>query len=180
MQPSTIDGHRSAIADKLGNFQQNIRKNENITCLLDSFPQRQIQGSGGIPSWNLSLVLHQLTKALFEPLEEAPLKLLIFKSVFLLALGSVKCRSEIHAWQNKNIRLKYPCSPHPTFLSKNLLAKSVQIVGPQCLYQPWSQTLDKSLKSDRSPFPVRVLHYYLNRTSDLRQNKELVLSPLSS
>ena len=35
-------------------------------------------------------------------------------------------------------------------------------------------TLDRSLKSDRSLCPVRALRYYLDRTSDLRQNKELV------
>ena len=82
---------------------------------MDSFPQRQIQGSRGIPSWNLSLVLHQLTKALFEALAEA---LPFFKSVFLLALGLVKRRSEIRAWQNKNIRLKSPPSPHQAFFPR--------------------------------------------------------------
>ena len=35
-------------------------------------------------------------------------------------------------------------------------------------------TLDKSLSSDRSLSPVGALRYYLDRTSDLRQNKELV------
>ena len=35
-------------------------------------------------------------------------------------------------------------------------------------------TLDRSLKSDRSLCPVRALCYYLDRTSDIRQNKELV------
>ena len=35
-------------------------------------------------------------------------------------------------------------------------------------------TLDRTLKSDRSLCPVRALCYYLDRTSDLRQNKELV------
>ena len=45
---------------------------------------------------------------------------------------------------------------------------------PQWLYQPWPPTLDRSLKSDRSLFPVRALRYYLDRTSDLRQNKEVV------
>ena len=35
-------------------------------------------------------------------------------------------------------------------------------------------SLDRSLKGDRSLCPVRALHYYLDRTSDLRQNKELV------
>ena len=104
LQPSTIDGYRSAIADKLGNSSINISKNEDFTRLLDSFHRDRPKGRRGIPSWNLSLVLHQLTKAPFEPIREASLKHLTFKTVFLLALGSGKHRSEIHAWQNKNIR----------------------------------------------------------------------------
>ena len=35
-------------------------------------------------------------------------------------------------------------------------------------------TLDRSLKSDRSLCPVRALRYYLDKASDLTQNKELV------
>ena len=35
-------------------------------------------------------------------------------------------------------------------------------------------TLDKSLNEDRSLCPVRVLRYYLDKTQDLRQGKELV------
>ena len=98
LQPSTIDGYRSAIADKLGNSTLNISKDENLTRLLDSFHRDRPKGRRGIPSWNLSLVLHQLTKAHFEPIKEASLKHLTFKTVFLLALGSGKRRSEIHAW----------------------------------------------------------------------------------
>ena len=99
LQPSTIDGYRSAIADKLGNSSLNVSKDENLTCLLDSFHRDRPKGRRGIPSWNLSLVLHQLTKPPFEPLRKASLKHLTFKTVFLLALGSGKHRSEIHAEQ---------------------------------------------------------------------------------
>ena len=104
LQPSTIDGYRSAIADKLGNSSLNVSKDENLTRLLDSFHRDRPKGRRGIPSWNLSLVLHQLTKPPFEPHRKASLKHLTFKTVFLLALGSGKRRSEIHAWLNKNIR----------------------------------------------------------------------------
>ena len=97
LQPNTIDGYRSAIADKLGNAIVNVSKDDNLTRLLDSFHRDRPKGRRGIPSWNLSLVLHQLTKAPFEPLREASLKHLTFKTVFLLALGSGKRRSEIHA-----------------------------------------------------------------------------------
>ena len=104
LQPRTIDDYRSAIADKLGNSPFNISKDENLTHLLDSFHRDRPKGRRGIPSWNLSLVFHQLTKAQFEPIKEASLKHLTFKTVFFLALGSGKRRSEIHAWQNRNIR----------------------------------------------------------------------------
>ena len=58
LQPSTIDGYRSAIADKLGNSSINISKDENLTRLLDSFHRDRPKGLRGIPFWNLSLVLH--------------------------------------------------------------------------------------------------------------------------
>ena len=61
--------------------------------------------------------------------------------------------------------------PSPSFLSKNQLVKegpdSVALVVIPAL----GQTLDKSLKSDRSLCLVRALWYYLDRTSDLRQKK---------
>ena len=179
LQPSTIDGYRSTIADKLGNATVNISKDNNLTRLLESFHRDRPKGRRGIPSWNLSLVLHQLTKAPFEPLREASLKHLTFKTAFLLALGSSKRRSEIHAWQHKNIRhqtdwSKVSLFPSPSFLSKNQLAKEGPGSVAPVVIPALAPTLDKSLKSDRSLCPVRALRYYLDRTSDLRQNKELV------
>ena len=67
-----------------------------------------------------------------------------------------------------------PCFHHPAFLPRISWPKRVQTVWPQWLYQPWPPNLDRSLKSDRSLFPVSTLRYYSDRTSDLRQNKELV------
>ena len=49
LQPSTIDGYRSAIADKLGNSPFNISKDENLTHLLDSFHRDRPKGQRGIP-----------------------------------------------------------------------------------------------------------------------------------
>ena len=125
------------------------------------------------------MVLHQLTKPPFEPLRKASLKHLTFKTVFLLALGSGKHRGEIHAWLNKNIRhqadwSKVALYPSPNFLAKNHLAKE----GPECVapvvIPALASTLDKSLKEDRSLCPVQALRYYLDKTQDLRQGKELV------
>ena len=165
LQPSTIDGYRSAIADKLGNSTLNISKDENLTRLLDSFHRDRPKGRRGIPSWNLSLVLHQLTKAPFEPIKEASLKHLTFKTVFLLALGSGKRRSEIHAWQSRNIRhqsdwSKVSLYPSPSFLSKNQLAKEGPDSVAPVVIPALAPTLDRSLKSDRSLCLVRALRYY--------------------
>ena len=179
LQPGTIDGYRSAIADKLGNSTINVSKDENLTRLLDSFHRDRPKGRRGIPSWNLSLVLHQLTKAPFEPLKESSLKHLTFKTVFLLALGSGKRRSEIHAWLHKNIRhqsdwSKVSLYPSPSFLSKNQLAKEGPDSVAPVVIPALAPSLDRSLKGDRSLCPVRALRYYLDRTADLGQNKELV------
>ena len=179
LQPSTIDGYRTAISDKIGNGRVNIGKDENLTRLLDSFHRDKPKGRRGVPSWNLSLVLHHLTKPPFEPLRKASLKHLTFKTVFLLALGSGKRRSEIHAWVHRNIRHQEDWSnvslyPSPSFISKNHLAKE----GPGCvapvIIPALAPTLDKSLKEDRTLCPVRSLRYYLDKTKDLRSDKELV------
>ena len=179
LQPSTIDGYRTAIADMVGNESLNISSDENLTRLLDSFHRDKPKGRRGVPSWNLSLVLHQLTKAPFEPLRKASLKHLAFKTVFLLALGSGKRRSEIHAWLSKNIRhqedwSKVSLYPSPIFLSKNQLARDGPAAVAPVVIPALAPTLEKSMSEDRSLCPVRALRYYLDRTKDLCQGKDLV------
>ena len=178
-QPSTIEDYRSAVTDKLGKSSLNISKDENLNRLLDGFHRDRSKGRRGIPAWNLSLVLHQLTKAPFEPLKKASLKYLTFKTVFLLALGSGKRRSEMHAWLNRNIRHQADWSmvslyPSSSFLSKNQLARDGPDSVAPVVIPALSPSLDKSLKEDSSLCPVRALRYYLDKTQELRQNKELI------
>ena len=178
LQPSTIDDYRTAIADKIGCDKVNFGKDENLTRLLDSFHRDKPKGLRGVPSWNLSLVLHQLTQSPFEPLRKASLKQLTFKTVFLLALGSGKRRSEIHAWVHRNIRHQEDwanVSLFPScFLSKNQLAKEGPSSVAPVIIPALAPTLDKSLKEDRTLCPVRALRYYLDKTKDLRSGKQLV------
>ena len=49
LQPSTIDGYKSAIADKLGDTSINISKNDNLTRLLESFHRDRPKGRRGYP-----------------------------------------------------------------------------------------------------------------------------------
>ena len=175
LQPSTINGYRSAIVDKLGNSPFNISKDKNFTCLLDSFHRDRPKGRRGI----LSLVLYQLTRASFEPIKESSLKHLTFKKFSSWPLG--RASAEVRFMLGKTgildtnlIGQRCPCIHHPAFFPRISWPKRVQTVWSQWLYQPWPPTLDRSLESDRSLFLVRSLRYYLDRTSDLRQNKEVV------
>ncbi|CAC5424140.1 TFIIB [Mytilus coruscus] len=83
------------------------------------------------PNWDLSLVLLVLTKTPFEPLEEAELKYLTLKTVFLMALASAARVSELHSFtindkhfrkEQRGIRLL----PNMQFLAKT-----------QTLNKPW-------------------------------------------
>ena len=65
-------------------------------------------------------------------------------------------------------------TPHPVFYQRTSWLRRVRDSVAPVVIPALTPTLDKSLKGDRSLCPVRALHYYLDRTSDLRQNKELV------
>ena len=60
------------------------------------------------------------------------------------------------------------------FLSKNQLAKKGPDSVAPVVIPALAPALDRSLKSDRSLCPVGALCYFLDRTSDIKQNKELV------
>ena len=133
LQPSTIDGYRSGIADKLGDTTVNISKDDNRTRLLESFHRDRPKGRRGIPSWNLSLVLHQQTKAPFEPLREASLKHLTFKTVFLLALALAKegvrsMHGSIRTSDTSRTGLRCLCFHLPAFSPRTSWPRRVQRV----------------------------------------------------
>ena len=73
-------------------------------------------------------MLNELTKAPFEPMKGTNLKILALKTAFLLALGSGKTRSEIHAWvankvSNLGQREKVALFPTSVFIAKKQLAR---------------------------------------------------------
>ena len=82
-------------------------------------------------------------------------------------------RTEIS--DTKQTGQRYPYSPHPAFCQRISWPKRVQTVWPQWLYQPWPQLwIDPSSLTGPSVQSELCATLYLDRTSDLRQNKELV------
>ena len=52
-----------------------------------------------VPEWDLGIVLQALSKPPYEPLQEASLKYLTHKTIFLLAMASAGRRSELQAFE---------------------------------------------------------------------------------
>ena len=132
LQLSTIDGYRSTIAVNLGNSSAKMRISL-VPWTLSTETDPRAGGAFPLETFPWCCTSH---KALFE----TSLKNLTSKTVFLLALGLGKNRSEIHAWQNKNIRPqsywpKVCLYPSSSFLSRNQLAKRVHTVWPQWLFK---------------------------------------------
>ena len=82
LKPATIAGYRTARVDHLEFFGREVGKSLHLNRLLASFYRDKPIVNRGIPTWDLSLVLLSLTKAPFEPLKDASLKILTFKTVF--------------------------------------------------------------------------------------------------
>ena len=136
LKPATIAGYRIAIADHLGPFGQELDRSLYLNRLLASFYRDKPILNRVIPSWDLSLVLMSLTKAPFEPLKDASLKILTFKTVFLMTLASGKRRGEVHAWTYSFLRHKTLLEGGHYFSFSCLLSKE-SVDCPDSLNQ-WS------------------------------------------
>ena len=177
-RPSTIEGYRTALADRLESTGLCISANLEVSRLIASFHRDNPKCARMIPKWNLSLVLHQLTLAPFEPMEEASLKFLTWKTVFLLTLASGKRRSEIHAWTLEGLLSlgdwdQVQLSPSPSFIAKNQLARD----GPASIAPVVIPALSEASTTNQSDIllcPIRILRHYLARTGDLRTDQKLL------
>ena len=68
-----------------------------VSDLLASFRSQRPRMAPTLPDWDIAFVLYQLTKAPFEPMEHCSLKLLTWKTFFLILLASARRRSDVHA-----------------------------------------------------------------------------------
>ena len=181
--PSTIEGCRTAIAYTLGNTRLNISNNMDISRLIVRFYRDKPKSSRNIPNWNLLVVLHRLTQPPFEPQEEADLKFLTWKVVFLLALASGKRHSEIHAWTLHGLLClgdweQVQLVPSPSFFAKNQLVKDGwQLISPVVI--PALKYNQDSQDTHILLCLVRALRCYLDRTSESRGVDNYCLSPLN-
>ena len=96
--PGTIEGYKTAIADFLKfHSDQDFNKSDILNKLIRSFKTECPRTVSRIPKWDLSLVLNFLCQEPFEPMAEADLKFVTWKTVFLVTLAMAARSSEVHA-----------------------------------------------------------------------------------
>ena len=103
LQLSTIEGYRMAIASVLrSSCGTEVGRSDTLRALMKSIALSSIREQPTVPEWDLLLVLDRFRQAPFEPLRLASLKLLTWKTLFLVTLASGKRRGEIHALSFKS------------------------------------------------------------------------------
>ena len=150
-----------------------------ISELIKSFALERPFSRSLTPKWDLAVVLQALTKPPFEPLDQAELKFLSWKTVFLLAFASAKRRSELHALSIEPDLLRFNSDGsvslafQPGFLAKNQL--------PSVLPEPFSIPSLLSICGPSDPdillCPVRALKAYIKATAVVRGKRNRLFIP---
>ena len=175
-QPSTLKGHRSAIANvfKLIGMTWDPGTNYHITELLKFCQNARPRSSVRLPKWDLNLVLTYLNSNKFEPMSQVSLEAITLKTTFLLALATAKRVSELHALSRQQDyivkrtdgALILHCNP--LFLAKTQL--------PDMRPKPIVLLpLKPGEVSDLSLCPVRAVNCYLQATNSVSHSDRLLL-----
>ena len=120
--PVTIAGYCTTVVNTLEVTGSCLCNEHLITSLLNQFEAERPWPIHSMLTWDLALVLHVLHGPPFEPLAQASLWSLTYKSVFLTALATAKTCSELHAFsykiQHKEDWSSITQQPDPLFVSK--------------------------------------------------------------
>lgn len=173
----TVKGYRTAISNvlKAVNPSLDVGKDSSISALISNLERDTSRIKRPLANWDLALVLQCLTKDPFEPLGEAALDKLTFKTIFLVTFAAGARRSEIHAavkvkWK-EDFTTVILCT-NPKFLSKTQIVQGARTVGVPIVIKALSNIVGS--EEDRLLCPVRALKFYLDRVKEFRNNKEKV------
>ena len=157
-----------------------IGSDSNISELIRSLELSRPVSRSLTPKWDLSCVLWSFTKAPYEPLGEATVSHLTWKTVFLLTLASAKRRSEIHALSVEDSHLRFNSDGSVTFLCQSGFLAKTQL--PSVAPLPFTiPSLSRDLSHsdpDRSLCPIRALNFYLDRVKSSRGSRKRLFLPV--
>ena len=128
LAPASIEGYRSMLSPVLSQTMGlDLSHSRVVSDLLASFRTQRPRRPPSFPDWDVTFVLYCLSKEPFEPLDNISLRLLSYKTCFLLLLASGRRRSDVHALDVS--RVEFDCGdgsmtlyPARSFLPKTKAA----------------------------------------------------------
>ena len=175
-QPNTIDGYRSLIVDNLEIHPlTSVRMKISLVSWIvssETDPEAGVAYPPGTSHWPCT------SWDSFWSNQGGPLEAFDLQDGIPLGpwVGQVQkwdsCLAKLIFWTPIRLVKGVPVSITQLSILESA-GHRVSSVAPGVI-TALASTLDRSLKSDRSLCPVRALCYYLDRTSDIRQNKEVV------
>ncbi|XP_051756294.1 uncharacterized protein LOC127516053 [Ctenopharyngodon idella] len=130
-----------------------------------------------VPAWDLAVVLQGLAEAPFEPLEEVPEKFLTLKTIFLLAITSLKRTGDLQALSVAPSYLEFAPGMVKAFLHARpgyVPKVPTNVPGPivlQAFYPPPFGNSDQEKLNLLCP--VRALDAYVHRAALWRKSDQL-------
>ena len=180
-QTGTVRNYRSAIAAIHKGFDDGstVGNNQIIAQLLRGMFQQRPRVKRLPPSWSINEVLFASSAPPYEPIQNATLELLTFKTLFLIAAASARRGGCLHSLTTKPGFIRFDPTgvrllPDPLFLAKN---QSMSF-SPGEIFLP-SLKGASSIAEDRFCCPVRALKWYLEKTKAVRTSERLFIIPRS-
>ena len=179
---SALQGYRAVINSTIQLCtRKDLCNNFYLNSQLRSYKAQIIKQQNQVPKWNLTLVLNSLIKPPYEPLLDAPLKFITWKTAFLTAFATAARVSELRALAHDQVAhdeswSKVTLQTHELFIAKNqdlAIDCSPRKFDIPALFDYAGPDLP-----DRLLCPVRSLRHYLFKSEPLRtpQKKALFIS----
>jgi hypothetical protein len=178
---STIKGHLSVIVGTLetrGSVKIEAL-NPVFHSLMRSFIIARPIKLTSAPKWNLAMVLHALSRPPFEPMEKIPLKLLSWKTLFLVLLASAKRRAHVFHMDYAQLAFQENYMEVVIGVLPEFIAKTEVQLGRNIDHTVRIPALSEaSEKEDRALCPVRALKKYVSVTKLHRRGRRRLFLPL--
>ncbi|XP_053402412.1 uncharacterized protein LOC128557886 [Mercenaria mercenaria] len=164
----TINGYRSMLSSVLPSIEgKPVGQHPCIIRLLKGIFNQRPPVKKLIPEWDLPLVLGCLRRAPFEPMKDAALKFVTWKTCFLIAVTTFQRCSDLQSLQlgeqNVNIQKK-----GVTFLRTGLSKTDRPSHIKRSIFIP-------AFTRDKFVDPKRALTYYLMKTEKFRSESDVSL-----
>ena len=162
---SAVKCYSSALNSVLALKGRDLASSREITMLLRSFSRSVNLVEFRPPAWDVSLGLHSLTGAPYEPLRTCEERFLAQKTLFLLALASAKRIGELHALSYRVSHSRGWSEVSFSFVP-GFVAKTQD---PSSLAPRFEE---RNNRNGRVLCPVRAVRCYLDCTAAHRQHCE--------